>query len=192
MRINNNISFCAKKPVIRRLDDINRDFIQNYSYVKSPTKLLTRFEKKGESILEPKNDVFCNLANLWDCKLILMREKKFTDIEKLIAEIQKNKIANCQEMCDILSERLTQEGYKHKKVVFDIETKNNSRKMKDHMFLLLNPKGSIYQGSLTDTSAIIVDPFFGFVDYAPSAIMRFSSELGLKEDEKLKFRILDK
>ena len=191
MRIVNNISFGAKKPVIRRLDDINRGFIQDYSYVKSPTKLLTRIERKGESILEPKNEGYCNVANLWDCKVILLRENKFKKIEELIAEIQKEKCANCQELCEILFERLTALGYKPKKAVFDIQTKTNVRKMKDHMFLLLSPENPTNKNPLSDTSAI-VDPFFGFVDYAPSAIMRFSKELGLKEDEKLKFRILDK
>ncbi len=191
MRIDNNISFGAKKPVLRRLDDINRGFIQEYSYVKSPTKLLTRIEKRGESILEPKNESYCNVANLWDCKVILLREKKFKKIEELIAEIRKEKCANCQELSDILFERLVCEGYKPKKVVFELETKENIRKMKDHMFLLLSSKNN-EQPSLEDASAIVVDPFFAFVDYLPSAIMRFSRELGLKDDEKLKFKILDK
>jgi hypothetical protein len=55
----------------------------------------------------------------------------------------------------------------------------------------LSEKNNENQNPLKSTGAIIVDPFFGFVDYAPSAIIRFSKELGLKEDEKLKFRILD-
>lgn len=192
MRINNDISFGAKKPIIRRLDDINRSFIQDYSFVKSPTKLLTRFEKKGKNILAVENEKYCEIANLWDCKVILLREKKFRAIEKLIKEVQETKCANCQELCEILSARLTKLGYKPKKTIFNITTPNKTRKMQDHMFLLINPKGSVHQGTLADTSAIVVDPFFGFVEYAPSAIMRFSRELGLEENEKLKFKILDK
>ena len=191
MRINNNISFCAKKPIIRNLDDINRKFIRDYSFVKSPTKLLTHFEKKSESILEEKNVKYRDLANLWDCKVILLREKKIKDIQELALEVQKSKTANCQEMCEILFEKLSQEGHKPKLAVFDIETTNEARKMRDHMFLIINPKNSITKESLIDTNSIIVDPFFGFVDYAPNATRRFSNELGLKKDEKLKFKILD-
>ena len=62
MRINNDISFGAKKPIIRRLDDINRSFIQDYSFVKSPTKLLTRFEKKGKNILAVENEKYREIA----------------------------------------------------------------------------------------------------------------------------------
>ena len=187
-----NISFGAKKPIIRRLDDINRGFIQQYSFVKSPTKLLTHVERRGESILDVKNEKYCYLANLWDCRIILLREEEFESIAKLQESVRKNKAGNCQELCEILQEELSKKGYQARQAVFDVQTDNEKRKMKDHMFLIINSKNDIQEDVLQKSNTIVLDPFFGFVDYAPNALRRFSNELGLKEGEQLKFKVLDK
>ena len=202
MRIN-SISFCAKKPIIRDLDDKNRKLRQDFSDTKSSTKLMVSIEKRNQSVFDEKNEPYLNLIHKWDLTIGDIRNIKQRTAQTIEQEVKKGKVANCEELCKILAKRLELEGYKTFFGTFDVNPKKESRKMDNHFYLILNPSKSIQekisknQGEkeidLTQkdfsSSTIIVDPFFAFVKYAPEALETFSRELNLGEEEKLTFKL---
>ena len=176
--ITNNIYFKGGlKKNLRQGEGVLKEYKKQYPCVKSSTFWQQRLDRikdkrKGDFMkCQIIIDEYGNSIN--DMRyLVELSARPKTELKKTLAQ---QKIANCGEITNIISDILRKKKIKHKQVGFYIYTGDSTGK--DHLFCIIGvkKKADMTNPSTWGNSAVVIDGWMNFALSVPDAIREYEN-----------------
>lgn len=196
MNISNNINFKARKPEIRKADDIQRKAKAEFpmlssTYVDSFYKTTGKYGRITQDRINLYNHLRQKILNLRDNAREVFSVDKYIPYVKKLDKVKEAHIGNCMESASAAVTALIANGYTNTSrcsLVLNADFINkksgeieySGTTYLDHSFALTDMN--------TGKKNIVVDPWLGFTDSKEGAIARYKQ---MKTDRDIRSAIYD-
>ena len=187
-----NISFQARSPRIREAEKICRYVTSEFSSI-SASKMRS-FDSVAKESRFPKaiSRIQNNIENLIRIPAIEHKDV-FKFYQYIVDAVKKHKVANCGELSSLACLIGWVNNFKPIEAhLYAVSKKYGRRNSIDHSNILLPLDGEVIKGEDLYSNmkkVLVIDPWLGFVDFAPNAELRYKNEfskfLYIPEEAKL-------